>query len=370
MKSDKSAFHEFAAFVNPAAVTGSDLIPVAGANIGLEHYGGVRGLDDMAGRILGTAESAVGKFGAKYAGTGLVFLHRANEILHAGSILALMVLKGEALAKMSVMKLLLGIILALPMSAAAVDGAKVHWTSAGSGKQAVILVHGWTCDETSWDAQVPALSGKYRVIRLDLPGHGKSDPPKDGKFSMTMFARAVEAVRAEAKAGKAVLVGHSMGTPVIREYAHLYPQNVAGLVAVDGLLLVGGSGRGAPNPAAMTGPEGMKARETMIRGMFTPSTSAAVEQHVLKMMLAAPEATAAGAMQATFDASSFNDEVATVPVLGIYAGANPMANRVTLKKLFPNSEYVQVAGTGHFVMMERPEEFNRLLLAFLAKVKY
>ncbi len=281
-----------------------------------------------------------------------------------------MALKGEALAKMTVMKMLLGILLALPMSAAAVDGAKVHWTSAGSGKQAVILVHGWTCDETSWDAQVPALSGKYRVIRLDLPGHGKSDPPKDGKFSMTVFARAVEAVRVEAKAGKVVLVGHSMGTPVIREYAHLYPQNVAGLVAVDGLLLVGGSGRGAPNPAAMTGPEGMKARETMIRGMFTPSTPAAVEQHVLKMMLAAPEATAAGAMQATFDASSFNDEVATVPVLGIYAGANPMANRVTLKKLFPNSEYIQVAGTGHFVMMERPEEFNRLLLAFLKKVKY
>ena len=42
----------------------------------------------------------------------------------------------------------------------------------------------------------------------------------------------------------------------------------------------------------------------------------------------------------------------------------------SLKKVFPNSEYVQVAGTGHFVMMERPEEFNRLLLAFLGKVKY
>ena len=44
--------------------------------------------------------------------------------------------------------------------------------------------------------------------------------------------------------------------------------------------------------------------------------------------------------------------------------------REALKKVFPNSEYVQVAGTGHFVMMERPDEFNRLLLAFLGKVKY
>jgi pimeloyl-ACP methyl ester carboxylesterase len=270
------------------------------------------------------------------------------------------------------MRLLLSMVLVFPLSAATVDGAKVHWSSKGSGKQAVILVHGWTCDESSWDAQVPALSQKYRVITLDLPGHGKSDPPKDGKFSMAVFARAVEAVRVEAKIDKAVLVGHSMGTPVIREYARMYPAHVVGLVPVDGLLLIsaGGPGRGAPNPAVMTGPEGMKAREAMIRGMFTPATPAAVQQHVLKMMLAPPESTASGAMIATFDTSSLNDEVLTVPVLGIYAGATPMANRDTLKKVFPNSEYVQVAGTGHFVMMERPEEFNRLLAAFLGKVKF
>ncbi|HSP68566.1 MAG TPA: alpha/beta hydrolase [Bryobacteraceae bacterium] len=276
------------------------------------------------------------------------------------------------------MRLLLGILLAIPisapLSAATVDGAKIHWTSKGSGKPAVILVHGWTCDETSWDSQIPVLSQQYRVITLDLPGHGKSDLPKDGKFSMILFARAVEAVRAEAKIDKAVLVGHSMGTPVIREYARMYPKHVAGLVPVDGLLIIGAAGRGgrggAPDPAAMTGPEGMKARETMIRGMFTPATPAAIQQHVLKMMLAPPEATAVGAMNATFDSSSLNNDVGMMPVLGIYAGNSPMANRENLKKTFPNSEYVQVAGTGHFVMMERPEEFNRLLLGFLGKLKY
>ena len=277
------------------------------------------------------------------------------------------------------MRLLLSIVLAIPLSipvhGAAVDGAKIHWTSKGAGPQAVILVHGWTCDESSWDAQVPVVSQKYRVITLDLPGHGQSDPPKDGKFSMTGFARAVEAVRAEAKVDKVVLVGHSMGTPVIREYARLYPKHVVGLVPVDGLLQVsklvpGATAPGVPNPAAMSGPDGMKARETMIRGMFTPATPAAVEQHVLKMMLAPPETTASGAMIATFDSANLNDFVTTVPALGIYAGTSPSSNRDNLKKLLPNSEYVQVAGTGHFVMMERPDEFNRLLLAFLGKVKY
>jgi len=88
------------------------------------------------------------------------------------------------------------------------------------------------------------------------------------------------------------------------------------------------------------------------------------------MMLGAPEATASGAMIATFDSSNYRLGPMTMPVLGIYAGQAPVANRETLRQAFPNSEYVQVAGTGHFVMMERPDEFNRLLLAFLGKVKY
>src|ERR1700676_4150149 len=138
------------------------------------------------------------------------------------------------------LSILLAIPISVPISAATVDGANVHWSSRGSARQAVILVHGWTCDETSWDAQVPVLSRQYRVITLDLPGHGKSDPPKDGKFSMTVFARAVEAVRSEAKLDKAVLVGHSMGTPVIREYARMYPRHVVALVPVEGLLQISG----------------------------------------------------------------------------------------------------------------------------------
>src|SRR5690349_18059253 len=112
---------------------------------------------------------------------------------------------------------LIGLILA-PLSAASVDGLKLHSASAGTGN-AIIFVHGWTCDSTSWAAQVPEFAKKYRVLTLDLPGHGQSAGPADGKFSVGLFARAVEAVRAEAGVDRVVLVGHSMGAPVIREYA-------------------------------------------------------------------------------------------------------------------------------------------------------
>jgi pimeloyl-ACP methyl ester carboxylesterase len=86
--------------------------------------------------------------------------------------------------------------LAAPLSAATVDGLTIHSSTTGSGPATVIFVHGWTCDSSSWAAQVPAFAKKYRAVTIDLPGHGKSASPKDGKLSMGLFARAVEAVRA------------------------------------------------------------------------------------------------------------------------------------------------------------------------------
>src|SRR5262245_15109344 len=197
---------------------------------------------------------------------------------------------------------------------ATVDGIPLHSSSHGAGPKTVILVHGWTCDDTTWEAQVPALAKQYRVITLDLPGHGKSGSPKDGMFSMELFAKAVEAVRSEAKAEKVVLVGHSMGTPVIVQYVRMFPQHTAGLVFVDGLVRIGSGTGSAPNPQDFGGAQGLKARENMIRGMFSASTTPAMRDHILRMMLGAPEATAVGAMKATWGFPSPKNEVITVPV--------------------------------------------------------
>jgi len=260
---------------------------------------------------------------------------------------------------------LFALVFAAGASAASVDGMTIHSTATGSGTATVVLVHGWTCDSSSWDAQVPVLSKHYRVITLDLPGHGRSGAPKDGKFSMDLFARAVEAVRAEAHADKIVLVGHSMGAPVIRQYARLYPKHVAGLVAVDGPLDMRGFGEGF-KPPSLTGPDGLKAREGMIRGMFTPQTPPALQQKILDMMLKAPEATAIGAMSAMFDPSIRKSDVTPMPALTIWAGTNPqLPNAEEMKKVLPHYSQTQVAGTGHFVMMEKPDEFNQLVTSFV-----
>jgi len=256
-------------------------------------------------------------------------------------------------------------------SAASVDGIPLHWTSAGAGPQTLMFVHGWTCDDSSWSNQVSALAGRYRVLTLDLPGHGKSGTLDASKFSMDLFARAVEAVRAEAGAQRLVLVGHSMGTPVVRQYARLYPQRVSAIVIVDGVVALGAPPpAGAPpsqRPVAdnMRGPDGPKNREAMIRGMFTPATPRPLQDHVLKMMLSAPEATAYGAMVATFDPKIWGDDVMTMPVLGVFADKSALANPTATRKIFTHYEHHEIPGTGHFLMMEKPREFNALLTGFV-----
>jgi len=260
---------------------------------------------------------------------------------------------------------------ALPLQAATLDGMKIHSTSTGKGSKTLVLVHGWTCDDSSWAANVPELAKRYRVITLDLPGHGKSGAPKDGKVTMDMFANAVEAVRAEQKVDRIILVGHSMGTPVIRQYAHLYPQHVAALVLVDGVVVAptppGGRGIQTPLDAdKLTTAEGLAMREGMITGMFTPKTPKDVQKRVLKMMLAAPPATAASAMRTTFDEKYASDEVMNVPAYGIFAEKSfALPSTPFLKKVFPKFDYTAMPGTGHFVMMEQPKEFNALVIKFV-----
>ena len=84
------------------------------------------------------------------------------------------------------------------------------------------------------------------------------------------------------------------------------------------------------------------------------------------MMLKAPEATAIGAMRSIMDPSLRKDDVTPMPALAIWAGTNQQLPKLEeARKALPKFEQTQVAGTGHFLMMEKPEEFNRLVAGFV-----
>ena len=224
--------------------------------------------------------------------------------------------------------------------------------------------------------KVPELSKRYRVITLDLPGHGQSGSPKDGKVSTDLFARAVEAVRAEQRSTESCSSATAWARRSSASTRVSIRSTSTALVIVDGVVIAPTppGGRGIPpplDPDQLVTPQGLSMREGMIKGMFTPKTPKDVQDHVLKMMLGAPPATAASAMRTTFDPERASDDVMTMPVYGIFAEKSFALGATSfLKKVFPKITYVEMPGTGHFVMMEQPQEFNRLLTGFLDSVSY
>jgi len=102
--------------------------------------------------------------------------------------------------------------------------AKIHYTDSGKGR-AVVLLHGFLESSNMWEAFTPALSKKYRIINIDLPGHGKSEC-FGYVHTMDEMAGSVKAVLAQLKIRKVSLVGHSMGGYVALAFGDLFPDNV------------------------------------------------------------------------------------------------------------------------------------------------
>ncbi|MCZ8167560.1 Pimeloyl-ACP methyl ester carboxylesterase [Flavobacterium fontis] len=107
----------------------------------------------------------------------------------------------------------------------------IDYTATGKGT-AVVLLHGFLENQTMWQYLAPVLATKYRVITIDLLGHGNTDC-LGYVHTMEDQADMVHHVLHELKIRKSVLIGHSMGGYVALAFAELYPDNVKGLVLLN-----------------------------------------------------------------------------------------------------------------------------------------
>ncbi|MBZ5552742.1 MAG: alpha/beta hydrolase [Acidobacteriia bacterium] len=255
---------------------------------------------------------------------------------------------------------------------AKLDRMRVHYESYGQGSDALVFVHGWTCDLSFWKDQVPAFKDKTRVILIDLPGHGLSDKPRIA-YTMDLFARAVEAVLRESKVNRAVLVGHSMGTPVIRQFYRKYPEKTIALVIVDGSL------RPFPDKAAaekffepLRGPNYAIAAERLIDGMLQPMADPVLKGEIKAAMLRTPQYVAVSAMEGMLNEGIWQQDKITVPTLAIMAQASNWAadNEQFDRSIAPNLDYQTWPEVSHFLMMEKPKEFSSALSNFLVKIGF
>lgn len=244
---------------------------------------------------------------------------------------------------------------------------KVHYRVGGKGAEALVFVHGWTCDGEFWRGQLGAFPG-LRVVAVDLPGHGRSDKPRTD-YTMDYFARSVEAVMRDAGIRRAVLVGHSMGTPVVRQFYRLHPEKTLALVNVDGALRLLFPKAQMEQFTGMLRGSYQTAAPQMVDGMLAPIRDAKLRGDIRRTMLSTPDYVAISAMEGMADEKVYERDPIKVPFLTVLA-RSPLWGEDTeqfLRSLAPRLEFHQWDGVSHFLMMERPQEFNQTLRAFLSK---
>jgi pimeloyl-ACP methyl ester carboxylesterase len=254
---------------------------------------------------------------------------------------------------------------------AQLDGAKIHYTEYGSGETALVFIHGWACDETFWDGQAAPLGAKFPVITIDLPGHGQSDKPEIA-YTMDLYARAIDAVLQDAKVKGAVLVGHSNGTPVIRQFYRKFPQKTRALVIVDGALRpFGDKAMMEKFVARLKAPNYEENAGKMIDSMTSPVRDAALREKIKSAMLRTPQYVASAEFDSTLDDALWKPDKINVPVLMILAKQPAWSADYEqfVRGLIPDLDYQLWEGVSHFLMMEQPERFNGALIAFLEKHK-
>src|SRR3989442_3567117 len=105
------------------------------------------------------------------------------------------------------------------------SSAGLYYEVSGAGDP-VVLIHGFSIDRRMWDPQMPALQGRFTVIRYDQRGHGKSAPPSSPYSTSDDLRSVLDAVDVR----RAALVGLSAGAQVATDFALAYPDRVTRLV--------------------------------------------------------------------------------------------------------------------------------------------
>lgn len=256
------------------------------------------------------------------------------------------------------------------------NGHKVHYQIEGSGSKTIVFIHGWSCDAEFWKYQAPAFTNDYRVILIDLPGHGKSDAPEID-YTLDTFADAVKAVLDDSSTEKAVIAGHSMGFAVAWRFANKYPAHTAGICSVDGFFL-----RIPKDPVELATLEknidmvkgGLKMPDrkaflaVFLESMYTEKTTPQIREFIMKKMSATPIHVGNSAMNDLFKFDNWRDLPGLdIPILAVYANSPDYKeeDRAFLRQKFTNLEYHEINDYSHFFMLESPDYFNTTLKAFL-----
>jgi len=248
-----------------------------------------------------------------------------------------------------------------PGTVAADDGVKIAYTAHHIADPTLVLVHGWMCDQSYWQQQVPALSKEYGVVTIDLAGHGKSGSDRQD-WTIASLGRDVKAVIEHLRLKRVIVVGHSMGGRVALETARLLPGTVIGVIGVDTLQ----DADEKLNPGLVKDFLGSferdfaRACDGFVRDMFGTNADTGLIDRIAADMCSGPGSVGTALLRdyIAYDTAAAM-QAAGVPVRCVNADKWP--TNVKGNQQYCDYAVTIIPGFGHFLMQEAPDQLNAAL---------
>jgi len=254
--------------------------------------------------------------------------------------------------------------------------SEIYYEVAGSGEPTVVLIHGGLLDCRMWDDQFELLSKTYRVIRYDASAHGRSSLPPDAYWDHADLSGLLDHLAID----RAILVGLSLGGRIAIDLALEEPDRVRAIVAVS-------SGLGGYR---FTSEDYLEDRDAMIAAWKVGDFETVVEafqrswtdgphrmpEEVDPLVRERVRAMARNKIESAMEGRTLTppaiDRLSELEVLMlVVVGDLDVPGILEIADLLvaadPDADLVVVTGVAHMVNMEKPEEFNRILLDFLAR---
>jgi 3-oxoadipate enol-lactonase len=246
------------------------------------------------------------------------------------------------------------------------------------GRPAIVLLNSLATDIAMWAPQIDAFAARYRVLRFDARGHGRSSAPNP-PYSLDMLVDDLFAVMAHHRVHRPHVVGISLGGVVAAAAALRDPASLASIAICDSRVEVPPEFLGAIDDRnRLVRDQGIEAVvEPFVERWFTPATLAdapATIADVRRMIRATTPAGFIGCAEA-LKAARILDRLGAIGVpslflVGDHDAAVPTAVMRDQQRRVPGARYAEIPAAGHLSNLERPAAFNAAILDFIQSVDH
>lgn len=241
----------------------------------------------------------------------------------------------------------------------------LHVNDGGTGGLPVVFVHSFAGDTTHWSAQLEHLRKSRRAVAFDLRGHGQSEAPAHDDYAIESLAEDIAAVVDGLGIERFVLVGHSTGGAAALIYAGKYPARVAGLV------LVGAPGKVPAEQAqqiiTLLESDYEKTMDSYWSQLLTGAQPQVLEK-LTEGRRKMPRDRTVSITKAIFHYDPL-PALRSYPGQKLFVTAPPDEQPAALHNLVPDVPHRVVTNASHWLHLDKPEEFNRILDEFLSSVE-